>query len=185
MRTLFMSLILVGFATGCYPFRDGYTYYPQGAMPQPAGTLTQQWQLAQSDKVDGQGLVFNEAAWVDGSDQLGPAAIRKLQRGCSDEHAMVHSITLEPSADTGLNDRRIQAITDLAAGFGLSISPDSIRLAYMDGNVLYGEEANRISKEMMQGNRPESTFLGDGEGGLFGGDPLGGSSFPRGIGGGF
>jgi len=172
------TLLLLAFGTvpGCYPFRDGHRYYCPGAINLPTGTTTRHWQAAQVEKSGRDGLVLYEASWIDGSDQLGPAAIERLAKACKSEGEFMTLVTLEPTQDQVLNDRRKRAILDLANQHGFVLSPDSVVLAYPDGNELHGEESVRIAREMMQGNqqRRQGGF-GAGTGGIFGG-PLSGNT---------
>lgn len=169
-------LIFLAFSSGCYPFRKGHTYYPPGAINLPTGTTTRQWQSAQADKSQNDGVVLYEASWIDGSDQLGPAAFNRLTSACSGDCEPLSFVTLEPSPDGSLNARRVQTILDLANNCGIALSPESIVLAHPDGNVLYGEESAQITREMMQGNRRSGNrnVFGAGTGGLFGGSQPGG-----------
>jgi len=163
-------LLAIVAVTGCYPFRDGYQHYPPGAINLPTGTLTRNWQAAQVGKSHRDGLMLYEASWIDGSDQLGPAAIERLSKACTSDCESMTLVTLEPAQDQALNDRRKQVILDLANQQGFQLSPDSIVLAYPDGNELHGEESVRIAREMMQGNQQRGQGGFDaGAGGMFGG----------------
>ncbi len=175
-----LMLLAISASTGCYPFRHGYFYYPSGAMNLPTGTTTRQWQSAQTDKARNDGLVLYEASWIDGSDQLGPAAIDRLTKVCSSNEVPLGFVTLEPSQDASLNDRRVQVVLDLANNRGLALSAESIVLACPDGNVLYGEESVQVAREMMQGNRRNRSqnAFGAGTGGLLGGQSPGGFPGP-------
>lgn len=167
-------LLVIAGTSGCFPFRDGYNYYPPGAINQPTGTATRQWQTAQAEKSHSDGLVLYEAAWIDGSDRLGPAATDRLARACVSGCSSSVFLTLEPSTDPAMDERRIQAIVDFANNRGTAISPESIVVARPDGNELYGEESVRIAREMMQGNQQNRGISGLGAGlqGLFGGSTI-------------
>lgn len=167
-----LGLLLFWFLmTGCYPFRNGVTYYPPGAINQPTGTATRQWQTAQATKSRSDGLVLFEASWVDGSDRLGPAAIDRLEKACASGCVSPTFVTLERSQVPALDERRVQAILDFANNRGVSISPDSIVLSRPDGSELHGEESVRVAREMMQGNQQNRSIFGFNPtpGGLFGG----------------
>jgi len=158
------ATLVIGVFSGCYPFRDGYRYFPPGAIPPPAGTHTRHWQTAQVDKAHRGGLVLNEASWIDGTDRLGPAAIDRLSRNEGVQCEPIQQVTLEPADDPILNDRRKQVISDLMAKNGIELSPDSIVLGTSDSNILQGEESLRIAREMMQGNQNGNNQNGFGGG---------------------
>ncbi len=113
MRVLgwLVTLTGVAFSTGCYPLRHGITYYPPGAINLPAGSSARQWQVAQSDKVHSDGLVLYEAAWIDRSAELGPAAIARIANACHSESEPLCTVTLEAAPDDSLNNKRVQAVS--------------------------------------------------------------------------
>lgn len=181
-RSVLFGCMVIVFASGCHPVRDGYRHYPRGAMSLPTGTMTRQIQAAQIEKAHRDGLVLYEASWIDGSDQLGPAAIERMAIQCNSDCDFVSFVTLEPSQDETLNERRRQTLLDLAYQHGLEISPDAIRFAYPDGNELHGEESVRIASEMMRGQQQggQQNAFGGGTDGIFGGAISGGSGgFPN------
>jgi len=166
---------------GCYPYRDGHSYFPTGAINLPTGTATRQWQTAQADKASYSGVVLYEASWIDGSDQLGPAAIDRLSVACRSDSESLSLITLEPSQDVALDGRRVQAVLDVANRQGIALPPEAIVVARPDGNRLYGEESVQVAREMMQGNRRvrNPNVLGADAGGILGGPSMGGfGGFP-------
>ena len=181
MRPMLLLFLLLATVTGCYPFRDGHSYFPKGAINLPTGTATRQWQSAQADKSRSAGFVLYEASWIDGSDQLGPAAIDRLTTACSSDLEPLGLVMLEPSLDGALDGRRVQAVLNVANSRGISLPSEAIVIARPDGNQLYGEESVQVAREMMQGNRRvrNPNGLGSGPGGIFGGPFMGGfGGFP-------
>lgn len=166
---------------GCYSLREGHEHFPPGALNQPVGTLTRQWQAAQVDKAQEHGLVLYQAAWVGDSDQLGPAAKGRLAEFCHQESCGEALVTLETSHNQSLDEQRRQAILNFASSHGVSLDPELIAFAAPDSNLLYGEEAVRLSREMMQGNQQNVGLDGFGSGN-FNGFPGSGLSSPFGVG---
>lgn len=166
---------------GCYSLREGHDHFPPGALNQPVGTLTRQWQAAQADKARENGLVLYEAAWIGKSDRLGPSAKSRLAEICHQNDCLESLITLETSHDATLDEQRKQAVLNFASSHGVSLDPELIAVAAPDSNVLYGEESVRVSREMMQGNRRDSGLDGVGADG-FTGIPGSGLSNAFGVG---
>lgn len=181
MRSVLLPLFLFATVIGCYPLRDGHSYFPTGAINLPTGTVTRQWQSAQADKARGAGLVLYEASWIDGSYELGPAAIDRLTTACGSDQQPLGMVTLEPSQNEALDNQRVQAVLNLANSRGITLPPEAIVVARPDGNRLYGEESVQVAREMMQGNRrvPNPNVFGPNTGGMFGGPSMGGfGGFP-------
>lgn len=173
-----IALWVLSSTGGCYTYRHGKSYFPKGAINQPVGTFTRQWQNLQVEKAHENGLVLYEAAWVNHSDTLGPAAKQQLSALLEPDCRQAPLVTIEMSADAALDELRKQSVVNylqqLSPEFALQLNVKVLR----SPNVMYGEEATRVSREMMQIDRGGS--LGNGNGNSTGGyfpsfsQPLGG-----------
>lgn len=173
-----IALWVLSSTGGCYTYRHGKSYFPKGAINQPVGTFTRQWQSLQVEKAHENGLVLYEAAWVNHSDTLGPAAKQQLASLLEPDCRQAPLVTIEMSGDSALDELRKQSVVNylqqLNPEFALQLNVKALR----SSNVLYSEEATRVSREMMQIDRGGSlgNGIGNSTGGYFPGfsPPLGG-----------
>ncbi len=171
MNRMWLLVIYLGSVgtLGCQPFRAGHSYFPPGAVPAPPGTYLRQWQAAHADKAHRDGVVLQEAAWIDHSDRLGPAAIERLLSAFVSQSRAVEQITLEPAEDAALNARRKQVVQDLLAQQNIDFPIQSIVCGISDANIMYGQESVRLGNELMQGNHNMNNQGATGFGSFFSG----------------
>jgi hypothetical protein len=167
--------------TGCVCPTDRCADIPPGAIPQPPGTYSCQWQTAQKLRAEQDKFVIYQYEWFEGGDHLGPDGRRHVEAIAQQLGGVPFPVVVEKSTDGKLDAlRRQQVIADLAK-LGAPDPERRVILGYSEAEGLQGTEAVRL------GNRsPASPVLAPGGGG-YGASSAGfgaGTTFGGGVGGG-
>jgi hypothetical protein len=190
-------LLLLGVAAlsaGCHQPGSEYVWptdrcadIPCGAIPQPAGIYSCQWQTAQKLRAEQDKFVVYQYEWFQGGDHLGPEGRRHVEAIAQRLDSVPFPVIVEKSDDSKLNETRRQSVIATLSSLGAPDPERRVILGYSEAEGLEGTEAVRL------GNRsPASPGITPGGGGYgptssgFGaGTTFGGGAIGGGIGGGF
>ncbi len=148
---------------------------PAGAMPQPVGQYSCEWQVAQREAADpGQNMIY-EHEWHRGGTELGPFGQRHIEKLAAQMSQSADQVLIESHfdnqanrVDEQLNDERRSAVVAALADRGVADAEERVALARARTGGLYGQEAVSIgTRRLNGGNR---------------GQGLGGNSFGTGSG---
>ncbi len=181
MLILVMAALSAGcHETGCWP-TDRCADIPCGAIPQPPGTYSCQWQTAQKLRAEQDKFVIYQYEWFQGGDHLGPDGRRHAEAIARQLASVPFPVIVEKSDDSKLNDKRREQVIVALASLGAADAERRVVLGYSEAEGLAGTEAVRL------GNRsPASPTLVPGGGGGYGATGAGfgaGTSFGPGVGG--
>jgi hypothetical protein len=170
-----------------------------GAMPDQIGQHVQRFQALQKKNAEAVSFAIYLNDWYMGEKQLGPYGEYHLQQmikrlnfqlKAKGDPKDLYCILLQPSMDPDLNEYRRNLIVTRLLQAGIPDPDARVRLEYPEAEGLFGEEAPRIFRQMLQPFRTGNQngfgggFGGGGGGGGFGGDGgLGGGFGGLGIGG--
>jgi hypothetical protein len=169
---LSLGLGLVVFSAGCHETSgvwstDRCADIPCGAIPQPPGTFSCQWQNAQKFRAEQDKFVIYRYEWFEGGDRLGPDGRRHIEAIAQRLDGVPFPVIVEKSDDNAVNETRRQQVIASLATLGVANPEQRVILGYSEAEGLSGPEAVRI------GNRsPASPSLAPGGGGGYG--PVGG-----------
>jgi hypothetical protein len=154
---------------------------PSGAIPQPAGIYSCQWQTEQKLRAEPDKFVIYQYEWFQGGDHLGPSGQRHIETIAQRLDSVPFPVVIEKSEDTALNEERRRSVVATLTSLGATEAQRRVILGYSEAEGLDGAEAVRL------GNRsPAGPGLTPGGGG-YGATNAGigaGTSFGGGIGGG-
>jgi hypothetical protein len=182
--TILLAIVLAAgcHETGWFCPTDRCADIPPGAIPQPPGTYSCQWQTAQKLRAEQDKFVIYQYEWFEGGDHLGPDGRRHVDAIAQQLGGVPFPVIVEKSTDTKLDELRKQRVIADLATLGAPDPERRVILGYSEAEGLQGTEAVRL------GNRsPASPGLAPGGGGGYGASSAGfgaGTSFGGGVGGG-
>ncbi len=190
MRNWLGALFLLGAilpAAGCH--QTGYFWptdrcadIPCGAIPQPPGVYSCQWQTAQKLRAEQDKFVIYQYEWFEGGDHLGPAGRRHIEAIAQRLDGVPYPVLIEKSENTTLDETRKKEVIATLTSLGVAQAERRVILGYSEAEGLDGAEAVRL------GNRspasPGTTPGGGGYGPTNSGFGTG-TTFGGGFGGGF
>jgi|HubBroStandDraft_6_1064221.scaffolds.fasta_scaffold142658_3 hypothetical protein len=189
-------LLLLGataFTAGCH--QTGYVCptdrcadIPSGAIPQPAGIYSCQWQTEQKLRAEQDKFVIYQYEWFQGGDQLGPAGRRHVETIAQRLDGVSYPVIVEKSDATKLDETRRTTVIAALTSFGATQAQQRVIFGYSEAEGLDGPEAVRLGNRSpaAPGNTPggggygptnsgfgAGTTFGGGTGGLGGGSGAG------------
>lgn len=167
---------------------------PPGAIPQPAGTYSCQWQNAQASRAAQDQWMIYEYEWFKEGKQLGPFGQRHFAALTGQVPHCDCKIVVEPyfdvaknAPDAELNEARRQALVVQLAAAGVPDPDSRVVLGYSQALPLYGPEGVQIGDARLPGGVSGIGGTGGGAGafgGQFGGIGGGAGTMGGGFGGG-
>lgn len=168
---------------------DNCSDIPQGAIPQPVGTYTSEYLLRQAAKAEADDYVVYYNEWLDGTTTLSQWGNDHLARIAAKLPSVPFPVIVQPEPnEPRLSFARREAMVALLLQAGIPDAANRVFVGRPTAEGLFGEEAERIYPQLLQGgfNGFGGGFGGGGFGlnGGFGlGGGFGGGGF--GFGGGF
>lgn len=175
---------------GCRAGERCCTDVPNGAIPQPPGTVGCQWQHAQMQLAEEDDFVIYHHEWLGRTARLSPAGERHV-------HGLAQRMVYAPAVvwiappfdstafaeDEALSAERRQVVIEKLAAAGVEGAEELVQVGYPQAEPLYGEEAVRYGVNRLSGRAGAGGSLTGG----FGGAGLGGGGFSTSntMGGGF
>jgi hypothetical protein len=153
---------------------------PQGAIPQPIGTHTNQLLNRQVDKAEQDQFVIYLYEWQGDTPNFGPFGQIHIERMAARLPQVAHRVIIEPDCDDKINESRRLTVISYLEQHGVADVVPRVQIGYPPAEGLYGEEAPRIFRQMLtpQTNNNRGNFQGSFQGGF-------GASGGFGAGGGF
>lgn len=182
-RKLGIRLAGLGLAllSGCASTVEKCTFdpcpdFPPGAMPPKTGTHVRQIMDMQSMKAEADDFVIYKNEWFMGGVDLGPYGKYHLQQIAQRLPSVPFPVVIQTTTDPRLNElRRLEVVKALSLA-GLGDVEQRVVVGFPEGEGLYGDEAERIYGQMIQGGgNPYGGGFGTGYGGYGGGNFFGGS----------
>lgn len=168
---------------------DNCADIPKGAIPQPPGTYANDWINRQAGKAEADDFVVYYNEWVDGQAVLSPFGGEHLDRIIARLPVVPFQVIIQPEPGYPiLNGLRHKAMIEALTDAGIKDAALRVVVGRSSAEGLFGEEAERIYPQLLQGgftgNAGGAAMLGFG-GGLGGGLGFGGGigGFGGGIGG--
>ena len=150
---------------------DNCSDIPQGAIPKPVGTYTNELLNRQADKAERDDFVFYYNEWIDGQAVLGPRGGEHLDKVIMRLRTVPFAVIVQPEPDQPvLNAARQKALIDALVDAGYPEAPQRVFVGRPPAEGMYGEEAERIYPQLIRGGG----FNGGGGLGLGGGYGMGG-----------
>ncbi|HEV8068133.1 MAG TPA: hypothetical protein VGP76_10375 [Planctomycetaceae bacterium] len=180
-----MSLAAGCHQTGYFWPTDRCADIPCGAIPQPAGVYSCQWQTEQKLRAEQDKFVIYQYEWFQGRDHLGPAGRRHIEAIAQRLDNVPYPVLIEKSEDTTLDETRRQFVIATLISLGAAQAERRVILGYSEAEGLDGTEAVRLGNRSpaAPGTTPggggySATNAGFGAGTTFGGGfgGLGGGS---------
>jgi hypothetical protein len=161
---------------------------PSGAIPQPAGVYSCQWQTEQKLRAEQDKFVIYQYEWFQGRDHLGPAGRRHIETIAQRLDGVPYPVIVEKSEDTKLDETRRKHVIVLLTSLGDTQAERRVILGYSEAEGFDGAEAVRLGNRSpaAPGNTPGGggygpTNSGFGAGTTFGGGLGGGSGAGMGV----
>jgi hypothetical protein len=136
-------------AAGCH--QTGYFWptdrcadIPCGAIPQPAGNYSCQWQTEQKLRAEQDKFVIYQYEWTQGGDHFGPAGRRHIEAIAQRLDGVPYPVLIEKSEDTNLDDSRRKYMIELLTSMGVAEAERRVILGYSEAEGLDGTEAVRL-----------------------------------------
>jgi hypothetical protein len=152
MRNWLGALFILGTmlpAAGCH--QTGYFWptdrcadIPCGAIPQPAGVYSCQWQTEQKLRAEQDKFVIYQYEWFQGGDHLGPAGRRRIEAIAQRLDSVPYPVLIEKSEDTTLDETRRQFVIATLISLGAAQAERRVILGYSEAEGLDGTEAVRL-----------------------------------------
>ena len=147
---------------------------PAGAIPEPAGVKTCNWQTAQVSSAEADQTVFYKCDFIGNSAKIAPEAINRIARTASSGLATTQPSIIEPSGDEALDAARVTAVSLQLSSYGIpqpvvtvaipaALGMQGIRAEQIADGL--GNFGNNGARNGGRGYQP----MGIGAGGAFGG----------------
>jgi hypothetical protein len=196
MRNWLGALFLLGAmlpAAGCH--QTGYFWptdrcadIPCGAIPQPPGVYSCQWQTAQKLRAEQDKFVIYQCEWFEGGDHLGPAGRRHIEAIAQRLDGVPYPVLIEKSENTTLDETRKKEVIATLTNLGVAQAERRVILGYSEAEGLDGTEAVRLGNRSpaSPGTTPGGGAYGPTSSGFGAGTTFGGGfgGFGSGSGGG-
>lgn len=121
---------------------------PKGAIAQPCGTYTCQWNDAETTRAAADKFVVYQYEWI--NDKLSPFGERHMPEIAHQLPLVPCPVVIEPSGDAKLDQRRRQAVFEALSKCG-DISEDRIVFGHSEALPLPGYEALRDGVQLISG----------------------------------
>jgi hypothetical protein len=179
------GLMLPGLLAGCHHHDkwwcvDNCATIPPGAIPAPCGTYVRRAHDIQSAKAEADDFTIYKHEWLLAGKELGPYGRYHLNELVRRLPGVPFPVVIQPTPDGELNEARRKLIVHYLDLYGIPDAEQRVLVAFPQAEGLYGEEAERVYQQILEGGQ------NIGFGGLFGGGlgGLGGGGFGGGFGGG-
>jgi hypothetical protein len=144
---------------------------PAGAIPQPLGTHTNEIISRQVNKAEMDQFVIYLYEWQGDSPNFGPFGTRHIERIAARLPQVSFRVVIEPDCDRGINEARRLTIIAYLEQKGIANASEVVQLGFPQAEGLYGDEAERIYRQMLrpQGNNfnnLNNNFQGVNQGGV-------------------
>lgn len=167
---------------------DNAADIPRGALPAPSGTYVNQIVNVQAMKAEADDFVVYKHEWYMGGTELGPYGRYHINLMVQRLATVPFPVMLQADADSAVNEARRQMLIYYLSLAGMPDAEHRVVVGFPEAEGLYGEEAERIYPQMIQGRQ----LGGSGAQTEFGPfnnrtNPFGGfrGTFRGGLGGGF
>lgn len=146
---------------------------PCGAIPNKPGSRLCEWQHAQVANASIDRGMFYQSDFVNTSDRLGPAAVRRIETLVKQGDIGGLNLYVEPSGDAQRDAERVVALASAVSVAGIPTMPDQIQIAYPPAIGLDGFRAQQVARSATR-NGGQGGGRGGGGGGRSGGTGGGG-----------
>jgi hypothetical protein len=131
---------------------DNCSDIPQGAIPLPIGTFTNQYFDRMAAKAESDDFVIYYNEWVDHQAVLGPYGRAHLDRIIARLPGVPFPVFVQPEPDQpALNGIRQQTIVEAVAAAGIPNAARRVLSGRGSAEGLYGEEAEKIYPQLVGG----------------------------------
>ncbi len=161
---------------------------PKGALPAEPGSYLREFEFRQAAKAEADDFVIYQYEWMQDTPDLSPFGRRHLAAASRRlETDAPFGILIEASVDPKLDEARYLALTDILGQLGVADPATRVRIGVPAAEGLFGDEAQRIYRNILFGGGyggfpgGYGGFPGSGYGG-FGPTPFGGFGAPGGFG---
>jgi hypothetical protein len=159
--------LLLGLVTGCC--HDKCCCCDDVLIPPPAGTYTQAIFDAQARKAEADDFVVYKNEWFNAGTKLGPYGEYHLNQIAKRLPTVPFPVVLQPEADSGLNQARLEVLITCLANKGIVDPEQRVIIAYPEAEGLFGEcEAESAFLRMLHPPRYGTLFGGGLYGGFYG-----------------
>lgn len=131
---------------------DNCSDIPQGAIPKPVGTYTNELLNRQAAKGERDDFVFYYNEWLDGQAVLGPEGGEHLDKVILRLRTVPFAVIVQPEPDQPtLNAQRQKALIEALIDAGYPEAPQRVFVGRPPAEGLFGEEAERIYPQLVRG----------------------------------
>lgn len=139
---------------------------PQGAVPQPLGTWSCEWQHAQTERAEQDDFVIYQYEWEATSTRLGPFGQRHLREIARRLPEVPFPLVIAESNDVELDQSRRISLVESLAALGTPVDPQRVLVGPAAAEPMYGVDVPVVVRSY--------TAAGGGQGGGGGGGAGGG-----------
>jgi len=123
---------------------------PPGAIPQPLGTYSCQWQNAQTGRAERDDFVIFRYEWKGRTWRLTEGGRRHVVALSKRLPEVAAPVVLEPTGNAELDEERRQVVAGLLASYGYEQAAEQVVLGHSLGEGLYGQEAQPITRNLFR-----------------------------------
>jgi hypothetical protein len=154
---------------------------PKGALPAEVGSYNREFEFRQAAKAEADDFVIYQYEWVQDTPNLGPFGRRHLAAASRRlETDAPFGVLIEASTDPRLDEARYLALTDILGQLGVADPATRVRIGIPGAEGLFGDEAQRVYRNILFGGL--GAFGQGGYGGFGGPGGFGGFGGPGGFG---
>jgi hypothetical protein len=164
-----LSFSVLGLAgcscVGQNPKRDRCDDIRPGSLPDPPGAHLARFEAIQKNNAEAFSYAIFVHEWYMGGKTLGPYGEYHLQQIAQLLPSVPYYVMIQPTLSPELNDIRRAVVVGRLLEAGIADAEVRVRLEYPETEGIFGEEAPRIFRSMLQSN--QSNSQGSGAGGTY------------------
>jgi hypothetical protein len=188
---LCLLCLLPGCASDSHCNVDNCSTIPPGAIPQPTGTFTHNYNQAQAFKAKMDDFVIYNYEWFLGGQELGPYGAFHIRQIIKRLPEVPFPVVIQPDTDVPADDERRAVIVEYLTRAGIPDADQRVVIGFPEAEGIYGEEGPPIFRQMVTPYNNEFGYTNNfqnlagefGAGGLLGGGVSGLGGFGGGFGG--
>ncbi len=164
-----LALGAISLATGCRCTDDFLGIgkcgdeVPRGAIPQPIGTYSCQWQQAQMTRAEQDDFAIYEKEWIDQTAQLSDAGRDHLLSLAKRMATEPFTVVIEPTSDAALNEARRAEIMQYLIIREVPGAEERVITANPDAEGMLGQESIRVTRGYFSGGNSSRGQNGGGQ----------------------
>lgn len=166
-----LALGAISLATGCRCTDDFLGFgkcgdeVPRGAIPQPVGTYSCQWQQAQMTRAEQDDFAIYEKEWIDRTAQLSDAGRDHLTAIARRMTSEPFTVVIEPTSSAALNEARRAEIMQYLIVRDVPGAEERVMTANPDAEGMLGQEAISVTRGYFSGGGSSRGQGGNGQSG--------------------